>query len=1822
MKRFFILWVLALTSLSLTAAPVEPKKAVEVARNFVAQHINGAENRTAKVVYIHPMPKHAESAIYAVNVGNAFVLVSGDDVAHPILGYNLDSPWPTEAALGKDAKLPLQVSGYLDDLAAQIEFAVDSALVADQEILDEWDKYSNKTSVPAKKLMTPGAAPRAATNLPDSVDPLLTTKWDQDTFYNALCPIDITGPDGHALTGCVATAMAQIIKYWGDLGYPVHGRGTHSYIHKYGTQTVNYDSAKYNYANMPSVLTSTSTAAQINAVAKLMYDCGVAANMDYGDTASGACDENARAGLINFFRFSPNISYVEKNNFSIANWHNLLKEQLAVKHPVMYSGEGTGVHTFVCDGYNQSGYFHFNFGWSGWGGNSNGWYLTDAINPGVHNYSSLQRALVGIVPDNTGNIILGQTDGTSTFMVDQPMEFYHIYGHNYYKGKEYINTCNNYVIFVPSDTSKQLVLDVISFEGQKVTVYDSIMGSRCVILSPLGTANPFVSTSHALTLKYQGDLSYSGFQLRIRQFKSNCTVGKGGKYDFPSIEDALKFFGNCVWDGDVTLKLASGTYTDNIVFNGFHAPAGRRLTITSIAGVADSVVFKPASGVVANISNSSGLVFSRIKFDATHVAAHCVQLGAGLNDIEFNHCILQGSKLVYVNHVIYKDSGSAISDIRFIGNQIFGGWYSIIMCGSSTSAKNRAILFDSNYIAGFREHGAYFYYNKLAFTHNTIEEMPGIANIFVGIDCYYLDSSLFDANRIYTHGYSMGQYGLVTQETDSATVISNNELIMYNSNGYSYGLHITYPYGTKVINNTVLQYGNAVAYGIFTNTNMNHYAEIKNNIAACVGSGTNFPLYINSATVANYDVDYNCWWSKTIVGFVRGAKTTLAAFQAAIPSAQHDIYQRPVFLDSTCLLALKVKSGMDCPKVNGVNYDINGNYRLAITTRGAYDVDAPQKNISLTVCESELTTKGISFNGKTYYKTGKYIDIIRGQNGGNDTVVTVLVNSYPSYSYTDSVELCASQLPFNYKNSGKYITVTPKIQQAMMLNQDVVDTFKFQYYTIHGCDSVVYVRALIHTTLMTILTDTACTGIYSKYGFNEVITNTTSGLKQFSKKLNSVNGCDSVVNLTVYVAPNYYFNFHDFICAGVPYKKHGFNFVKDTAGDYMFRYNGRTVLGCDSIIDIRLTAYPNYSKPSAWTHLYSWVCRGDVYSQNGFYVVTSRIPDSISVVNDTLKYKTIHGCDSVVHLQLTINDPVVKYYSDSICLGDRYMANGFSVQPTSAGVFVYKNALIGKNGCDSVVFLALTVGQTYNIIYYDNVCEGEYYQKYGFSTIVTANGTRLTHNYKSQRPNGCDSIITVFLTVHHPVHVAKTDTACETYTWNGKVYTASGDYTYTHLDSNGCTQVDTLHLTVNHPIHVAKTDTACETYTWNGKVYTTSGDYTYKHLDGNGCTQVDTLHLTIHNPVHVAKTDTACETYTWNGKVYIVSGDYTYKHLDANGCTQVDTLHLTIHNPVHVAKTDTACETYTWNGKVYTTSGDYTYKHLDSNGCTQVDTLHLTVHHPVHVAKTDTACETYTWNGKAYTTSGDYTYKHLDSNGCTQVDTLHLTVNHPVHVAKADTSCEMYTWNGKVYTASGIYTYKHLDTNGCTQVDTLHLTVHYNSVRNDTVEVCDRYTWHDSVFTESGVHQWHGFTVAGCDSTITLHLTINHSADTTITDTADNSYTWHDSVYTESGTYQWKGSTVAGCDSTVTLMLVIRHVGIEVIDGNGKKVKVYPNPTDGWLTIDADNILSIEVYDNTGRRVAEYGATNRIDLSNLPMGGYILKIRMENGSSIHHVIRN
>ncbi len=225
---------------------------------------------------------------------------------------------------------------------------------------------------------------------------------------------------------------------------------------------------------------------------------------------------------------------------------------------------------------------------------------------------------------------------------------------------------------------------------------------------------------------------------------------------------------------------------------------------------------------------------------------------------------------------------------------------------------------------------------------------------------------------------------------------------------------------------------------------------------------------------------------------------------------------------------------------------------------------------------------------------------------------------------------------------------------------------------------------------------------------------------------------------------------------------------------------------------------------------------------------------------------------------------------------------------------------------------------------------------------------------------------TVNVTVNMPTTGVDEQTACEQFTWiNNVTYTEStNEPTITLQAANGCDSVVTLHLTIHKPVHQAYTVTAYDSYTWtdgNNQTYTTSGDHLYSHSDANGCTQVDTLHLTIHYSASNEFSATACESYTWNDSVYTTSGDYVQHLKTVDNADSTVTLHLTINHGTHNAETVVECESYVWHGTTYNTSGDYTYDYNNADGCESTDTLHLTINKPQHQAYTQTAYDSYTW---------------------------------------------------------------------------------------------------------------------------------------------------------------------------------------------------------------------------------------------------------------------
>ena len=306
---------------------------------------------------------------------------------------------------------------------------------------------------------------------------------------------------------------------------------------------------------------------------------------------------------------------------------------------------------------------------------------------------------------------------------------------------------------------------------------------------------------------------------------------------------------------------------------------------------------------------------------------------------------------------------------------------------------------------------------------------------------------------------------------------------------------------------------------------------------------------------------------------------------------------------------------------------------------------------------------------------------------------------------------------------------------------------------------------------------------------------------------------------------------------------------------------------------------------------------------------------------------------------MTIHRSVTIEESATICHGESYTWNGQAYAASGD----YTITLQTVHGCDSVVVLHLTVLPEVPVTEESaTICYGESYTWNGETYTVSGDYTITLLNV-----HGCDSVAMLHLTVLPEVPVTEESVVVcygETYTWHGETYSASGDYTVTYATVNGCDSTFVLHLTVLPEAATSEeTVVACDSYLWYGTTYTESGDYTYVTTTNQGCEHTAILHLTINKSEAVEETVTACDSYEWNGVTYTESGDYVFNTTTAAGCERIETLHLILHYSETVEETVTACDSYEWNGVTYTESGDYTYYTTTVDGCDRTEILHLTI---------------------------------------------------------------------------------------------------------------------------------------------------------------------------------------------------------------------------------------------------------------------------------------
>ena len=345
MKKITLLLFIALFSSAGFASPLTPDQALQRIKSssLRSKGINNTENLTLRHTFLTET-KVPTLYVFAHNNDSGFILLSADDAAAPVLGYSDKGNFNAD-------EMPPQMKWWLSEYSRQIEYAAEKQI----------GTYTSTANNGSRK----------------TVAPLMSTRWNQDAPYNLLVP---SKDSRNYPTGCVATAMAQVMKYW---NYPERGTGSGSITLPSGAQgesSMNFRIA-FDWDNMLDIYKSGDyDDTQAKAVATLMKACGYSTKMNYSMGGSGTLSRFAAQALVNNFSYNPDIEYCERDYYSAAEWEGILYAEMAAGRPVLYGGVSSSVgHEFVCDGYAGDGYFHFNWGW---GGMSDGYFLLAALDPG------------------------------------------------------------------------------------------------------------------------------------------------------------------------------------------------------------------------------------------------------------------------------------------------------------------------------------------------------------------------------------------------------------------------------------------------------------------------------------------------------------------------------------------------------------------------------------------------------------------------------------------------------------------------------------------------------------------------------------------------------------------------------------------------------------------------------------------------------------------------------------------------------------------------------------------------------------------------------------------------------------------------------------------------------------------------------------------------------------------------------------------------------------------------------------------------------------------------------------------------------------------------------------------------------------------------------------------------------------------------------------------------------------------------------------------------------------------------------------------------
>ena len=1728
----------------------------------------------AQLTYVERIPSQGTgiqmapaNAFYVFDFGGQFVMVSADTRVLPVLAYS------TETGFSGD-DVPKNLGWFLNQYTQQIEYAIQHLTDTECEAnVSAWNQWLSDE--------LPITAPAAV------VSPLVQTTWDQPYPYNALCPNDANGPGGHVYTGCVATAMAQLMRYW---QYPATGIGSHSYsannaangYGNYGTQSVDFAATTYDYSLMPLSLSNNSPAEQINEVAKLMYHCGVSVDMKYGVNGSSASTYFAAVALNTYFGYS-GVSEKYRSDYSDANWIALLKGELNNMRPILYSGSGSGGHAFLCDGYDNNNNFHFNWGW---GGYCDGFYALSSLTPGGNNYNYDHAAVIGIdasqsmIQAGIRSMSFISESGTVSSSQSTPILAAHLSTNitatvsgnfkistdnvNFYTSRMLgSNGGTLYVRYEPTASSgteqgyvalvSGSVKDTIYLTG---TLYDNT--PHCLPPENLSISSQDL---HNVSLQWNAPvLAEDPHTLSWSTNNVNLFWGSGYNYKISMLqrfsnEDLVPYHNRALTsiqffaDGDATSFTAVVYKGGN--FNGGYDP-GTLVLSQSIS--MSSLTLDAWNTVTLN---------TPIIIDATEELwfGICIEAPGGTYSVPLNLQAMPTKGCIAGMH-----SGNTASWSEFYDNYSFcisGTVKNIQTLTNYTIFRNDTPLgttTNTSFTDYLSTTNTYVYKVTANWSNNCSasvqKSFTNVANITATPEA--LD--FFGNHGFGTFVKTVFISGSGLPTTITATVTGNFRISV---NGTSFSTSTSLPAsgGTLYVKYTPTSNNSEYETGLVTLSSGSLSATISlsgqstdectspQNLAISQ-SGNVVNLSWDAATPISSDPATLSWCTSFVNSYLYfGSNLNLAMVQRFETSDLASYHNKK--LTSISFALCDYANITSCKIVVYKGGTFNGNYGssgslvceqvVPTSSLSAYTWITVPLNSPVVIDASQELWFGVylSTAGTSYSLAFNSNGVVSGKGAlyrQNNNNYWWSINDL-NFALTGTIEdepltLTTYQIDRNSTTLGTTSDThfDDNVYYNGIYNYDVWAVWS------NGCKAPargsITVSGLCNLSGLT-YTQESCNN-YIWHGS----TYTTSGTYYHS--YTDANGCPVFDTLELTIHHGTHNAVTETACESFTW--HGQTYTE--SGTYTYAYTNAD--GCPSVDTLHLTVNHGTHYAVTETACESFTWHGQTYTVSGTY---------------TYAYTNADGCPSVDTLHLTVNHILNTSLTAEICDGGSY--DFFGQTLTTAGT--YTHTLQSIHGCDSVITLTLTVNPVFNTPLTAEICDGGSYDFFG-QTLTSAG----TYTHTLQSIHGCDSVITLTLTVNPVFNTPLTAEICDggSYDFFGQTLTSAGTYTHTLQSVYGCDSIITLTLTVNPVLNTTLTAEICEgsSYNFFGQTLTTAGTYTHTLQSVHGCDSVITLTLTVNPVFNTPLSAEICDggSYDFFGQTLTTAGTYTHTLQSINGCDSVITLTLTVNPVLNTSLTAEICEgsSYNFFGQTLTTAGTYTHTMQSVHGCDSVITLTLTVNPVFNTPLSAEICDggSYDFFAQTLTSAGTYTHTQQSVHGCDSLITLTLTVNPVFNTPLTAEICDggSYDFFGQTLTSAGTYTHTLQSIHGCDSVITLTLSVNPALNTSLSAEICEggSYDFFGQTLTTAGTYTHTLQSIHGCDSVITLTLTVNDVINTPISaEICDGgSYNFFGQTLTTAGTYTHTLQSIHGCDSVITLTLTVNdvintHISAEICDG-------------------------------------------------------------------------